>query len=158
MIDILIMVCILYAIVKLFLLRKQILRMNKTLMIVGLVIYLISMVTMCLLALSLYIPRFLYKVEHILKSKIIMRAISFVGEIGLVLAMIAKFGTVGNLIKGIFTLQTLFCAIVTTMMGLGIKVSIEKVLLDNSEFKSAINEIIFMTATIGLYFSLFMMV
>lgn len=132
--------------------------MNKTLMIVGLVIYLISMVTMCLLALSLYIPRFLYKVEHILKSKIIMRAISFVGEIGLVLAMIAKFGTVGNLIKGIFTLQTLCFVVVTTMMGLGIKVSIENTLLSHSEFKSGINEIVFMTATIGLYFSLFMMV
>lgn len=131
--------------------------MNETLMIVGLVIYLISMVTMCLLALSLYIPRFLYKVEHILKSKIIMRAISFVGEIGLILAMIAKFRTVGNLIKGIFTLQTLCCAVVTTMMGLGIKVSIENTLLSHSEFKSGINEIVFMTATIGLYFSLIMM-
>lgn len=125
-------------------------------MIVGLVIYLISMVTMCLLALSLYIPRFLYKVEHILKSKIIMRAISFVGEIGLVLAMIAKFGTVGNLIKGIFTLQTLCCVAVTTMMGLGIKVSIENNLLSHSEFKSGINEIAFMVATVGLYFSLLM--
>lgn len=132
--------------------------MNETLMIVGLVIYLISMVTMCLLALSLYIPRFLYKVEHILKSKIIMRAISFVGELGLILAMIAKFGTAGNLIKEIFTLRTLFCVIVTTMMGLGIKVSIEKVLLDNSEFESGISEIVFMVATIGLYFSSFMMV
>ena len=132
--------------------------MSETLMIVGLVIYLISLVTMCLLALSLYIPRFLYKVEHILKSKIIMRAISFVGEIGLVLAMIAKFGTVGNLIKGIFTLQTLCCVAVTTMMGLGIKVSIENNLLSHSEFKSGINEIVFMVATIGLYFSLFMMV
>ena len=124
----------------------------------GLVIYLISMIIYCLLALSLYIPRFLDKVEHILKSKIIMRAISFVGEIGLVLAMIAKFGTVGNLIKGIFTLQTLCCVVVTTMMGLGIKVSIENNLLSHSEFKSGINEIVFMVATIGLYFSLFMMV
>ena len=132
--------------------------MNETLMIVGLVIYLISMVTMCLLALSLYIPRFLYKVEHILKSKIIMRAISFVGEIGLILAMIAKFGTVGNLIKGIFTLQTLCCVIVTTMMGLVIKVSLEKALLSHSEFTSGINEIVFMVATVGLYFRLFMMV
>ena len=130
--------------------------MSETLMIVGLVIYLISMVTMCLLALSLYIPRFLYKVEHILKSKIIMRAISFVGEIGLVLAMVAKFGTVGNLIKGIFTLQTLCCVVVTTMMGLGIKVSIENTLLSHSEFKSGINEIVFMVATVGLYFSLLM--
>ena len=43
-------------------------------------------------------------------------------------------------------------------MWLGIKVSIEKVLLDNSEFESGINEIVFMIATIGLYFSLFMMV
>ena len=127
-------------------------------MTMGLVIYLISMIIYCLLALSLYIPRFLDKVEHILKSKIIMRAISFVGEIGLVLAMIAKFGTVGNLIKGIFTLQTLCCVVVTTMMGLGIKVSIENNLLSHSEFKSGINEIVFMVATIGLYFSLFMMV
>lgn len=132
--------------------------MNETLMIVGLVIYLISLVTDCLLFLSLYIPRFLYKVEHILKSKIIMRAISFVGELGLTLAVIAKFGTVGNLIKGIFTLQTLCCVVVTTMMGLGIKVSIENTLLSHSEFKSGINEIVFMVATIGLYFSLFMMV
>ena len=132
--------------------------MNETLMIIGLVIYLISVVTMCLLALSLYIPRFLYKVEHILKSKIIMRAISFVGEIGLVLDMIAKFGTVGNLIKGIFTLQTLCCVVVTSSMGLFISISLEKTLSNNSEFKSAINEIVFMTATIGLYFSLFMMV
>lgn len=125
-------------------------------MIVGLVIYLISLVTDCLLFLSLYIPRFLYKVEHILKSKFIMKAISFVGEIGLVLAMIAKFGTVGNLIKGIFTLQTLCCVVVTTMMGLGIKVSIENTLLSHSEFKSGINEIVFMVATVGLYFSLLM--
>ena len=72
--------------------------------------------------------------------------------------MIAKFGTVGNLIKGIFTLQTLCCVAVTTMMGLGIKVSIENNLLSHSEFKSGINEIVFMVATIGLYFSLFMMV
>lgn len=132
--------------------------MNKTLMIVGLVIYLISMVTMCLLALSLYIPRLLYKVEHILKSKFIMKAISFVGEFGLILAMIAKFGTAGNLIKEIFTLRTLFCVIATSSMGLSIKISVEKVLLDNSEFESGINEIVFMVATIGLYFSLFMMV
>jgi len=132
--------------------------MSKTLVIIGLVTYLISMIIYCLLALSLYIPRFLDKVEHILRSKIAMRAISFVGEIGLVLAMIAKFGTVGNLIKGIFTLQTLCCVAVTTMMGLGIKVSIEKTLLSHSEFKSGINEIVFMVATIGLYFSLFMMV
>lgn len=132
--------------------------MSKTLVTIGLVIYLISMIIYCLLALSLYIPRFLDKVEHILKSKIIMRAISFVGELGLILAMIAKFGTVGNLIKEIFTLRTLFCVIVTTMMGLGIKVSIEKVLLDNSEFESGISEIVFMVATIGLYFSLFMVV
>lgn len=130
--------------------------MSETLMVVGLVIYLISLVTDCLLFLSLYIPRFLYKVEHILKSKFIMKAISFVGEIGLVLAMIAKFGTVGNLIKGIFTLQTLCCVVVTTMMGLGIKVSIENTLLSHSEFKSGINEIVFMTATVGLYFSLIM--
>lgn len=127
-------------------------------MIVGLVIYLISLVTDCLLFLSLYIPRFLYKVEHILKSKIIMRAISFVGELGLILAMVAKFGTVGNLIKGIFTLQTLCCVIATSSMGLFISISLEKTLSSNSEFKSAINEIIFMTVTIGLYFSLFMMV
>lgn len=87
-----------------------------------------------------------------------MRAISFVGEIGLILAMIAKFGTVGNLIKGIFTLQTLCCVIVTTMMGLVIKVSLEKALLSHSEFTSGINEIVFMVATVGLYFRLFMMV
>ena len=126
-------------------------------MIVGLVIYLISLVTDCLLFLSLYIPRFLYKVEHILKSKFIMKAISFVGEIGLVLAMIAKFGTVGNPIKGIFTLQTLFCVIATSSMGLFISISLENTLLSHSEFKSGINEIVFMVATIGLYFSLFMM-
>ena len=130
--------------------------MSETLVTMGLVIYLISMIIYCVLALSLYIPRFLDKVEHILKSKIIMRAISFVGEIGLVLAMIAKFGTVGNLIKGIFTLQTLCCVAVTTMMGLGIKVSIENNLLSHSEFKSGINEIVFMVATVGLYFSLLM--
>jgi hypothetical protein len=130
--------------------------MNKTLLFVGLAIYSISVIMHILLALSLYIPRLLYKVEHILKSKIIMRAISFVGEIGLILAMVAKFGTVGNLINGIFTLQTLRCALVTTMMGLGIKVSIEKTLLSHSEFKSGINEIVFMVATVGLYFSLFM--
>ena len=132
--------------------------MNETLVIVGLVIYTLSVVTHSLLGLCLYIPSFLYKVEHILKSKIIMRAISFVGELGLILAMIAKFGTVGNLIKGIFTLQTLCCIVVTTMMGLGIKVSIEKTLISHSEFKIGINEIVFMVATIGLYFSLFMMV
>lgn len=132
--------------------------MSETLMIVGLVIYLISLVTDCLLFLSLYIPRFLYKVEHILKSKIIMRAISFVGEIGLVLAMIAKFGTVGNIVKEVLTLRTLFCVIATSSMGLFISISLEKTLLSNPEFKSGINEIIFMTATIGLYFSLFMMV
>lgn len=130
--------------------------MSKTLVIIGLVIYLISMIIYCLLALSLYIPRFLDKVEHILKSKIIMRAISFVGELGLILAMMAKFGTFGNLIKGIFTLQTLCCVVVTTMMGLGIKVSIENTLLSHSEFKSGINEIVFMVATVGLYFSLLM--
>jgi hypothetical protein len=132
--------------------------MNKTLLFIGLIVYSVSVVIHCLLALCFYIPRLLYKVEHILRSKIAMRAISFVGEIGLVLAMIAKFGTVGNLIKGIFTLQTLCCVAVTTMMGLGIKVSIENTLLSHSEFKSGINEIVFMVATIGLYFSLFMMV
>ena len=134
--------------------------MNKTLLLlfIGLIVYSVSVVIHCLLALCFYIPRLLYKVEHILRSKIAMRAISFVGEIGLVLAMIAKFGTVGNLIKGIFTLQTLCCVAVTTMMGLGIKVSIENTLLSHSEFKSGINEIVFMVATIGLYFSLFMMV
>lgn len=132
--------------------------MNKTLLFIGLIVYSVSVVIHCLLALCFYIPRLLYKVEHILKSKIIMRAISFVGEIGLILAMVAKFGTASNLIKEIFTLRTLFCVIVTTMMGLGIKVSIEKVLLDNSEFESGISEIVFMVATIGLYFSLFMMV
>lgn len=130
--------------------------MSKTLVIIGLVIYLISMIIYCLLALSLYIPRFLYKVEHILKSKIIMRAISFVGVFGLILAMIAKFGTAGNLIKEIFTLRTLFCVIATSSMGLFISISLEKTLLSNSEFKSAINEIVFMVATIGLYFSLLM--
>ena len=130
--------------------------MNKTLVLIGIVIYSISVIMHILLALSLYIPRLLYKVEHILKSKIIMRAISFVGEVGLILAMIAKFGTVGNLIKGIFTLQTLCCVVVTTMMGLGIKVSIENTLLSHSEFKSGINEIVFMVATVGLYFSLLM--
>lgn len=130
--------------------------MNKTLVIIGLVIYYISMVIECLLGLSLFIPGFLYRVEHILRSKIIMRAISFVGELGLILAMIAKFGTVGNLIKGIFTLQTLCCVVVTLTMGLFIKLSVEKTLLNSSEFKSGINEIVFMVATIGLYFSLFM--
>lgn len=132
--------------------------MNVTLLFVGLIVYSVSVVIHCLLGLCFYIPRLLYKVEHILKSKIIMRAISFVGELGLILAMIGKFGTVGNLIKGIFTLQTLCCVVVTTMMGLGIKVSIEKTLLSHPEFKSGINEIVFMVATIGLYFSLFMMV
>lgn len=132
--------------------------MNKTLLLfIGLIVYSVSVVIHCLLALCFYIPRLLYKVEHILKSKIIMRAISFVGEVGLVLAMVAKFGTVGNLIKGIFTLQTLCCVVVTTMMGLGIKVSVEKTLISHSEFKSGINEIVFMVATIGLYFSLLMM-
>ena len=131
--------------------------MNKTLVLIGIAIYSISVIMHILLALSLYIPRLLYKVEHILKSKIIMRAISFVGELGLILAMIAKFGTVGNLIKGIFTLQTLCCVIVTLTMGLFIKLSIEKTLLNNSEFESGINEIVFMVATVGLYFSLFMM-
>ena len=86
-----------------------------------------------------------------------MKAISFVGEFGLILAMVAKFETASNLIKGIFTLQTLCCVIVTTMMGLGIKVSIENTLLSHSEFKSGINEIVFMVATVGLYFSLPMM-
>lgn len=131
--------------------------MSKTLLFIGLIVYSVSVVIHCLLALCFYIPRLLYKVEHILKSKIIMRAISFVGEIGLVLAMIAKFGTAGNLIKEIFTLRTLFCVVVTTMMGLGIKVSVEKTLISHSEFESGINEIVFMVATIGLYFSLFMM-
>lgn len=132
--------------------------MNKTLLFIGLIVYSVSVVTYCLLALCFYIPRLLYKVEHILKSKIIMRAISFVGEIGLVLAMIAKFGTVGNIVKEVLTLRTLFCVIATSSMGLFISISLEKTLLSNSEFKSGINEIIFMTATIGLYFSLFMMV
>lgn len=132
--------------------------MNKTLIAIGLVVYTVSVLMHALLGLCMFIPSFLYKVEHILKSKIIMRAISFVGELGLILAMIAKFGTVGNLIKGIFTLQTLCCVIVTTMMGLGIQVSVEKTLLNSPEFKSGINEIVFMVATIGLYFSLFMMV
>lgn len=132
--------------------------MSKTLVIIGLVIYLISMIIYCLLALSLYIPRFLDKVEHILKSKIAMRAISFVSELGLILAIIAKFGTVGNIVKEVLTLRTLFCVIATSSMGLLISISLEKTLLSNSEFKSAINEIVFMVATIGLYFSLFMMV
>ena len=132
--------------------------MNVTLLFVGLIVYSVSVVIHCLLALCFYIPRLLYKVEHILKSKIAMRAMSFIGELGLILAMIAKFGTVGNIVKEVLTLRTLFCVIVTTMMGLGIKVSIEKVLLDNSEFESGISEIVFMVATIGLYFSLFMMV
>ena len=42
------------------------------------------------------------------------------------------------------------------MIGLGIKVSVEKTLISHSEFKSGINEIVFMVATIGLYFSLIM--
>ena len=130
--------------------------MNKTLVIIGLLVYSVPVVIDCLLALSLFIPRFLDKVEHILKSKFIMKAISFVGVLGLILAMIAKFGTAGNLIKEIFTLQTLFFVIATLMMGIFIKISIENTLLDNLEFGSGINEIIFMTATIGLYFSLFM--
>lgn len=130
--------------------------MNKTLVLIGIVIYSISVIMHILLALSLYTPRLLYKVEHILKSKFIMKAISFVGEFGLILAMIAKFGTAGNLIKEIFTLRTLCCVVVTTMMGLGIKVSVEKTLISHSEFKSGINEIVFMVATVGLYFSLFM--
>ena len=127
-------------------------------MIIGLVIYLISMIIYCLLALSLYIPRFLDKVEHKKKKKIAMRAISFVSELGLILAIIAKFGTVGNIVKEVLTLRTLFCVIATSSMGLLISISLEKTLLSNSEFKSAINEIVFMVATIGLYFSLFMMV
>lgn len=130
--------------------------MNKTLLFIGLAIYLISMVIYCLLALSLYIPRFLDKVEHILKSKISMRAISFVGVLGLILAIIAKFGTAGNLIKEVITLKTLFFVMATFMMGLYIKISIEHTLLNNSEFKSGINEIVFMIATTGLYFRLFM--
>ena len=59
--------------------------MNKTLLFIGLIVYSVSVVIHCLLALCFYIPRLLYKVEHILRSKIAMRAISFVGEIGLVL-------------------------------------------------------------------------
>lgn len=132
--------------------------MNKTLVLIGIAIYSISVVIHCLLALCFYIPRLLYKVEHILKSKIIMRAMSFIGELGLILAMIAKFGTVGNIVKEVLTLRTLFCVIATSSMGLFISISLEKTLLSNPEFKSGINEIIFMTATIGLYFSLFMMV
>lgn len=85
-----------------------------------------------------------------------MRAISFVGELGLILAIIAKFGTVGNIVKEVLTLQTLFFVVATSMMGLFINISVEYILIDNSEFKSGINEIVFMTATIGLYFSLFM--
>ena len=92
--------------------------MNKTLLFIGLALYLISMVIYCLLALSLYIPRFLDKVEHILKSKFIMRAISFVGVFGIILAIIAKFGTAGNIIKEVLTLQTLLFVIATFMMGL----------------------------------------
>lgn len=125
-------------------------------MVVGLVIYSISMIIYCLLAMSLYIPRFLDKVEHILKSKVVMKTISFVGVFGLILAIIAKFGTAGNLIKEVLTLQTLLFVIVTFMMGLYIKISIEHTLLSNFEFKSGINEIVFMIATIGLYFRLFM--
>lgn len=130
--------------------------MNKTLVLIGIVIYSISVIMHILLALSLYIPRLLYKVEHILKSKFIMKAISFVGEFGLILAIIAKFGTVGNIVKEVLTLQTLFFVVATSMMGLFINISVEHILIDNSEFKSGINEIVFMTATIGLYFSLFM--
>ena len=132
--------------------------MNVTLLFVGLIVYSVSVVIHCLLALCFYILRLLYKVEHILKSKFIMKAISFVGEFGLILAMIDKFGTADNLIKEIFTLRTLFCVIATSSMGLFISISLEKTLLSNPEFKSGINEIIFMTVTIGLYFSLFMMV
>ena len=132
--------------------------MNVTLLFVGLIVYSVSVVIHCLLALCFYIPRLLYKVEHILKSKIAMRAMSFIGELGLILAMIAKFGTVGNIVKEVLTLRTLFCVIATSSMGLFISISLEKTLLSNPEFKSAINEIVFMTATIGLYFSLFMMV
>lgn len=132
--------------------------MNVTLLFVGLIVYSVSVVIHCLLALCFYIPRLLYKVEHILKSKIAMRAMSFIGELGLILAMIAKFGTVGNIVKEVLTLRTLFCVIATSSMGLFISISLEKTLLSNSEFKSGINEIIFMTATIGVYFSLFMMV
>lgn len=138
------------------LLETEVLSMNVTLLFVGLIVYSVSVIIYCLLALCFYIPRLLYKVEHILKSKFIMRAISLVGEIGLILAMIAKFGTVGNLIKGIFTLQTLCCVVVTFMMGLYIKISIEHTLLNDSEFESGINEIVFMIATVGLYFRLFM--
>lgn len=132
--------------------------MNKTLLFIGLIVYSVSVVIHCLLALCFYIPRLLYKFEHILKSKIAMRAMSFIGELGLILAMIAKFGTVGNIVKEVLTLRTLFCVIATSSMGLFISISLEKTLLSNPEFKSGINEIIFMTATIGLYFSLFMMV
>lgn len=132
--------------------------MDVTLLFVGLIVYSVSVVIHCLLALCFYIPRLLYKVEHILKSKIAMRAVSFIGELGLILAMIAKFGTVGNIVKEVLTLRTLFCVIATSSMGLFISISLEKTLLSNPEFKSGINEIIFMTATIGLYFSLFMMV
>lgn len=132
--------------------------MNKTLLFIGLIVYSVSVVIHCLLALCFYIPRLLYKVEHILKSKIAMRAMSFIGELGLILAMIAKFGTVGNIVKEVLTLRTLFCVIATSSMGLFISISLEKTLLSNPEFKSGINEIIFMTAIIGLYFSLFMMV
>lgn len=130
--------------------------MNGTLVLIGLVIYSVSVIIHCLLALCLFIPRFLVEVEHILKSKVAMKAISFVGVFGLILAMIAKFGTVGNIIKEIFTLQTLFFVIATSIMGLHTKISVEKTLLSNSEFTSGINEIVFMIATIGLYFSLFM--
>lgn len=130
--------------------------MDRILLFVGLVVYSISVIILSLLALSLFIPRLLYKVEHILKSKFIMRAISFVGELGLILAIIAKFGTVGNIVKEVLTLQTLFFVVATSMMGLFINISVEHILIDNSEFRSGINEIVFMTATIGLYFSLFM--
>lgn len=130
--------------------------MNKTLLFIGLIVYSVSAVIHCLLALCFYIPRLLYKVEHILRSKIAMRAISFVGEIGLILAIIAKFGTAGNLIKEVIILKTLFFVVATSMMGLSINISVEHILIDNSEFRSGINEIVFMVATIGLYFSLFM--
>lgn len=116
--------------------------MSKTLFAIGSVIYSISMIIYCLLALSLYVQRLLDKTEHILKSKIIMRAISFVGVLGLILAIIAKFRTAGNLIKEVFTLKTLFFVIATFMMGLYIKISIEHTLLNNSEFESVINEIV----------------
>ena len=109
--------------------------MNKTLLFIGLIVYSVSVVIHCLLALCFYIPRLLYKVEHILKSKFIMKAISFVGEFGLILAMIAKFGTVGNIVKEVLTLRTLFCVIATSSMGLFISISLEKTLLSNPSLK-----------------------